>query len=381
MPNQIQAELAAVSQHTVAFELEPTFNALYSLMLVNYSDDLSGLDEWVYRTRTSLSPERYHNNRLVLEGLHYAAVPIRSWKTFEDYLKDLSETSPIVLRDRLLERIAYGKSCDLPRGVRPEHIIEPERLLDKETYINFLLEKFSGPDTDVELERETHDYLTDPARMHALMVYHLQTMWRDVVRAEWKRVQPMLEDAVNAFRAQDILGGYAGRQNILDLVRRVSRQDVPHYLESIIARSRQVVLVPSAHVGPYRAKFVADDTVWIIFSAHMPDGVRVESPALARAELLMQLSALTDDTRLKILELLALHGDLCAQDVITLLDLSQPAASRHLKQLSATGYVIERWRDGNKCYSLNRERLDMTFQLMDHYLSKQREDSLSLKRE
>jgi DNA-binding transcriptional ArsR family regulator len=42
------------------------------------------------------------------------------------------------------------------------------------------------------------------------------------------------------------------------------------------------------------------------------------------------------------------------------LNLSQSAASRHLKQLSATGYLSERRCAGAKCYRLNPERIEAT---------------------
>ena len=203
--------------------------------------------------------------------------------------------------------------------------------------------------------------------MKTLIVYHLQTMWRDVFRAEWQRVRPLLDEAVNVFRAQEF-----NKFNAVDTARQVTAQELKPYWENMIQRTRHLILVPSAHIGPYLGKFCYDDSLWMLFGAHMPAGARAESSALLRSELIVRLSALNDDTRLRILELLSKRDELCAQDVITLLDLSQPAASRHLKHLSATGYVTERRREGNKCYALNRERLDETCEMMDRFLKPKR---------
>lgn len=363
MPAELQSELLLAPQTpTIQFDLEPALNNLWSLVLFNYSDNLLGLDPWITNTWNALSPERKHNNRLVMEGLHFAVMPVRSWKSFEDYVNNLTATDPYLLRDRLLERLTCPKPTDAARLGKHERLIEAQRLLDKETYISFLLEKHSEG-IDVELEREAHDYFSDPPRMHALIVYHLQTMWREVLKPEWLRVRPMLDDAVHAFRAQDF-----NKLNPFDTVRRVTGQEPTPHWETMIQHSRQIVLVPSAHVGPYIGKFSYEETLWMMFGAHLPEGVRGESSALTRSELMVRLSALNDDTRLRILELLSTRDELCAQDVITLLDLSQPAASRHLKQLSATGYVMERRREGNKCYSLNRERLDDTCALLNRFL-------------
>ena len=57
-------------------------------------------------------------------------------------------------------------------------------------------------------------------------------------------------------------------------------------------------------------------------------------------------------------------------DIIQSLGLSQSAASRHLQQLSATGYLVERRRDGAKCYSLNAERIENTVDALAHFLLK-----------
>lgn len=363
MPFELQAELLrAAPAAGVSFEIEPVFNILHDLILINNSEHMSGLDPFIYDTARTLSPDRKHNNRLVMEGLHFAVMPVRSFASFEDYLSDLTATDPVILRDRLIERLSCPKPDALARG---EEVVSPSVMLDKDGYINYLLSRWNASEIDVELESEAHDYFTDPPRMHALILYHLQTMWREVMRAEWNRVQPMLEEAVSAFRLQD----FANTRPV-EIARSVTGKELLPYLEEMITKSRHLTLVPSAHLGPYLAKSSVNDRLWLLFGAHLPEGVMSGSSALVRSELLVRLGALNDDNRLRILELLGKRDELCAQDIITLLDLSQPAASRHLKQLSATGYVRERRRDGNKCYSLNRDRLDETCEMMNRYLNK-----------
>ena len=60
------------------------------------------------------------------------------------------------------------------------------------------------------------------------------------------------------------------------------------------------------------------------------------------------LKALGDETRLRIVALLA-HGDLCVCHIEEALDLSQPAASRHLGVLRNAG-VVEARREGAWVY-------------------------------
>lgn len=54
---------------------------------------------------------------------------------------------------------------------------------------------------------------------------------------------------------------------------------------------------------------------------------------------------LADDTRLKSLLLMAVHGEICVCDLQSLLSLSQPKISRHLAELRKCELVISR-REG-----------------------------------
>jgi len=59
--------------------------------------------------------------------------------------------------------------------------------------------------------------------------------------------------------------------------------------------------------------------------------------------------ALSDETRLRILNLLLQAGELCVCDLESALDLSQPKISRHLSYLRMTGIVSDR-KEGQWVY-------------------------------
>jgi DNA-binding transcriptional ArsR family regulator len=91
---------------------------------------------------------------------------------------------------------------------------------------------------------------------------------------------------------------------------------------------------------------------------------------LQRAEVLGPLTALADDTRLRLLELLAANGELRGQDLVVQMDVSQPNVSRHLKQLVGAGVVEERRAgDANKLYRLNLDGVRNLFDQLDQLLS------------
>ncbi|MBC7870249.1 MAG: winged helix-turn-helix transcriptional regulator, partial [Chitinophagaceae bacterium] len=211
-----------------------------------------------------------------------------------------------------------------------------------------------GEEFDGRVFEDAYPLLIDPPAMQATIVEHLRFMWDEYLQQEWKRVLPMLQDSADAFRQIDFNG-----QTAIQAARVVTGRNLSGIWEDL-DRAESVVFVPSAHIGPYVSMFHHDQQIYVLFGARMPEGVKMRSAALTRSELLVRLSALADDTRLTILELLTERDELCAQDIITLLNLSQSSASRHLRQLTATGYLVERRREVAKCYSLNPDRLSDT---------------------
>jgi len=72
---------------------------------------------------------------------------------------------------------------------------------------------------------------------------------------------------------------------------------------------------------------------------------------------------LADETRLKMLMLICLEGELCVCELTWSLALSQPKISRHLAQLKAEGVLSDR-REGKWVYYSIKENLDTEFKKM-----------------
>ncbi len=351
---------------TVTVALEPVYSILNSMMDLSHGEKYSGMDEWVYRTVASLSPQRKHTNRLVSEGLSGAIMPVigSTWSDFPSYIDHLAAEDPIVLRNRALDEL-----CDVPQKTPDLEYL----LADVHAYLKYVEDLYREKYAEKQYEftfdpafyAEVHELLNDPPAMQRLIVSHLRDMWDEVLEPECKRILPILQDAVNAFQQFD----YSGL-TVYEAIRAVTGRDMRGYWEEHLNQAEELIFIPAVHCGPYMTKFGNDPkTIPLSFGARLPEGARVVSPALSRSELIVRLGALADDTRLRILELLSEHDELCAQDIITLLDLSQSAASRHLRQLTATGYLVERRQEVSKCYSLNRERVNDTFRALRRFLT------------
>ncbi len=356
-----------------SFAVEPAHSALHSLLLLVVADELSGLDEWVHRTVAALTPERRHKNRLVMNGLYFATVPDRSWPSFSAYIDHLAALDPTVLRDRVFNAYAQihqaeeCEHCYKPDPMREQTSIDVPALLGSvDRFLEFLKERFSLDKLDLEIESEAYEYLKDPPAMQSLIVSHFRNMWDEVLSSEWERVAPMLRASVSAFRQLDF-----GAISKFEVAKRVLRHEIGQEWEPMFEEIGQVIFVPSTHTGPYAGKFRSGDTLWVIFGAHVPEGAQIHAPDLSRAEILVRLNALADDTRLRILKLASEDGEQRSQDIMARLELSQSAASRHLKQLSATGYLNERRCAGAKCFTLNPTRVEDTLRAISLFLLKE----------
>ena len=73
--------------------------------------------------------------------------------------------------------------------------------------------------------------------------------------------------------------------------------------------------------------------------------------------------ALSDPTRLRILHLLS-TGELCVGDLVTVLGVPQPTASRHLTYLRKAGLVLSRKNSYWTFYALAPARTDLRRRLL-----------------
>lgn len=92
------------------------------------------------------------------------------------------------------------------------------------------------------------------------------------------------------------------------------------------------------------------------------------------AEYVPIFKALSDETRLKIVDMLSC-GEMCACDILDEFSISQSTLSYHMKILSDCGLVDAR-RDGAWMrYTLNKERVDETTAFFAH-ITNEKEDCI-----
>lgn len=343
---------------SIQIALEPVYNALNSLSLLNEVERLTGLNTWVTRTAAALTSEQRHTHRLVFEGLHDALTPLRNEPNFPSYLHTLAELDPFILRKKVLESLR-GRFSGLVSYATPD----TERLLnDVQAYLHCVKHVQGEILFNAALQTEVHSLLQDPPAFQQMLLSHLETMWQTTFAAEWRRVQSTLRWQVEMFTRsleaetslEETFHSFTGRQ-------------LPSDLSGLVDDSAEVILIPSWHSGRHvttwewtnwddEGTHLGKREILRMFFSEPPnyDVALLRSVTMGRAELRAKLNALTDETRMRIIDLLVEQDELPAQDIITALDLSQSSVSRHLKQLVGAGYLYERRGEGaNKTYRLS----------------------------
>ena len=344
--------------------IEPALNAFGSMVLISKGEDEPGIHEWVAKTRAKMSAEERFRHKLVTIGFHYSILPQSAGTTFETYLEEIESTPPSEFRDRLLK--AYSVICltQEAQKEKSQSVDWDEVLSSAENYVDFLRFRFGEELTDEEVETRAYQYVIDPAALKQLVTGHIRWFWKNYLQAEWTRVRPMLEESAKAFNQIDVS----------DMTRLESIQFVTgkEYNEAKwgdeLDNAKNLVFIPNAHLGPYIRHAKIQDDLYIYFGAHLPEGSTLHIPELDRAEIVARLSALADDTRLKILQMIADRGEMRSQEIMEAINLSQPSVSRYLSQLTATGYLQERRESGAKVYILNKDRIEKTFKAVNAFL-------------
>ncbi|NJL94722.1 MAG: helix-turn-helix transcriptional regulator [Anaerolineae bacterium] len=349
---------------SASVQLDGAHAQLYSLMSLLDADDYPGQAAWVYTTRDSLTPAELQASRLVfgLFGKVFKGYDT-SWDDLDGFLSHFRQEDPTQQRDRILAAYLDWHHACCTEG-KLAQATSREDFLASPAPLRNLLSLDSDDRALLSVMDQAHGLLNDPPTLRSRIADHLELMWEKYLRKPWQAELPTLRETVDAYAQLDL-----SKVDPLEAAQRITRRDLRHSkLITYLDQVSQVVFVPSPFIGPYVGFMGGPAIIRLIFRPQLPDEAPRRSPHLDRSELLVQLSALADDTRLQILALLAQHAELRAQDVMQHLNLSQSASSRHLRQLSATGFITEQRQDGIKLYRLNLTRITHTADALRRYL-------------
>lgn len=355
----IPVVLEKTATKNIEVSLSPTHSIFSSMLLLAKDDQPPGIHDWINKTRAAMSKKELEDHELAVIGFYFAILPEEGNITFSAYLNQLEKTDANTLRGKMLNTYAtlWDKSAPEPNW--------DEVLASADNYIDFLKSSFDEEHVDENLEKRAYDYVIDPQAMKDFLVGHMTWVWKTHFEPEWKRVEPILSASVRSFSGVDLTS-----MSRTEAASYITGQDVSETkwckkLEMI----DNAVFIPSPHIGPYVHANTASGTLQVHFGARQPDEIRERIPDLDRTEIVARLSALADDTRLHMLQLVSERGEIRVQDILEVINLSQPSVSRYLSQLTAAGYLQERRENGAKVYSLNHDRIDKTLKAVSAFLT------------
>jgi DNA-binding transcriptional ArsR family regulator len=190
-------------------------------------------------------------------------------------------------------------------------------------------------------------------------------MWERYLSTDWERQRPEMRKILRAYQGLDFSG-----KTFREAARLVTGEELAsEKWDHTFNHAHRLTFVPHPYAGtalPCSVTHTGD--AYIFFTPQPVDDLLAGSQELSLTEMMVRLSALSDDVRLRILRHIAENGEQRSQEIMEALDLHQSAASRHLAQLVATGFLSERRCDGAKCFSLNATRVASTLQALGNYL-------------
>jgi DNA-binding transcriptional ArsR family regulator len=356
--------------HHVLIDIAPVLNALASLATVADAGQSPGISQWAVQTSERLSETEWVSHRILSDWIGSEALgnllrDEEALTSFPAYLEALARIDPEDLRNRLVYWMAARPSSRLNYKPVPG-VDDPLSLLQSPEDLLAFLEQ---PDVDPEKRQMgvlTHGYLVDPPRLQGFVTAYLAHFWDEHLKEEWRQNLSELEEAVSGFRESDVTG-----MTHFEVIETITGRDLRGvYRPEVLQSYSTLRFIPSPHCGPYVMKTSDGQELRIAFGAQ-----QIRRPFRAFDEtagdyLVPRMKALADETRLEIILLLRGAGELGTQDIIDRLNLSKSAASRHLRQLYATGMVDVRVdEDGlSKYYRLNRAKASQLQEMLGRLL-------------
>lgn len=340
------------------FHLSLPQDLVTSLHLLQAVDNFEGLSEWVYQTAAALPDD----SRAELNLLNY---PLKwcfrrqdslIWRLSPDHpahanldaFRAYLQATPAAEFQRLL-------LLNLAQDAGESH---PPVAADDAT-----LHRMLAATRELEVEKWGHAFidLVDHASLATLIQTPQQFKERliGLLTHFWEAYYGQDFESHRAAMARSVT--YHRRQtyprNFTDLFRQVTGRALPpatrDYVQEHLRKIERVIFCPCAHLGLYFQITLSYPALVVAFN-YRTTPVQ-EREGTAAVELFPPLKALSDETRLRILSLLQ-EREMCAQEIIEAIGLSQSTVSRHLQLLERTELVTTRQERRTKFYAINRPK-------------------------
>lgn len=342
---------------TAEFHLSLPQDLITSLHLLQLVDDCEGLSDWVYQIAAAL-PEDF---RAELGLLDY---PIKwcfrrqdslIWRLAPDHLAHadmeafrsyLEATPATEFRRVLLLNLALAAeepSVDGADDATLRRVLSQVRQAEREKRGQAFADRLD--------EEQLVELVQQPQSFKERLIRLLTRFWEQYYRQDFESHREALARSVAYHQRQTYPRDFIGL--FRQVTGRVLSPSVQDYVQGHIGQVTRVIFSPCAHLGLYFQLTLSHRTLVVAFNYRTTPAY--ETTGTATVELFPPLKALADETRLHILSLLR-ERELCAQEIVKAVGLSQSTVSRHLQLLERTEVVTSRQAHRTKFYSINRAK-------------------------
>ncbi|MDD5264439.1 MAG: metalloregulator ArsR/SmtB family transcription factor [Candidatus Bipolaricaulis sp.] len=303
--------------YTPEFVMSPTVELLHAMDLVTLADEWGeGFADWVYATRAALADDRYAELAACNAAVSWGRLLARLYPdgrltaSFDDLLRAL----------RGLERKAFTQLA--PEPATHEGTPEATRLV-------------------ATLRR-------NPVKLKETYVRTVETFLQEHLQARWDEDKTLLREEVEARR------GLAWPAPLHAWIETLTGRGIAP--EPAFEAAKRLVAVPTRLLGPFVTLSLLETNPTTLLLLYGGGGVSERSgeDRTGSARVAAGFKGLGDETRLRILQLVA-DREMYAHEIgAHFSHLGQPAVSRHLRYLAGLGLLTTRNAQARTYYSLNR---------------------------
>ncbi|MEK5255104.1 metalloregulator ArsR/SmtB family transcription factor [Paenibacillus sp. FSL F4-0125] len=200
-----------------------------------------------------------------------------------------------------------------------------------------------------------------------LLIETLITYEQDFFRQEWDYIQPWMNTSAAHFQDS---ASRTPEKALRTLHPRLSAENgtltaqKAHTYYFPYETLQQVFVFPSSFIFPHLLIGWNENTLFLPLAVDIPGQVYNDGPP---SDLLRQLKALSDDTRMRILKILW-KGPHCTKQLAPVLGITEAAVSKQLKQLTEAGFTKSERKGNYLFYSVHKESFDSLIVLQRQYL-------------
>ena len=345
----IRVVLPAQAEEHISFAMSPLLECVLSLHVLVGPKHHALQHAWVRRMRR-LDPAL--RRRIDYFGFVYRT-------HLPDVLMPQAEGPSEDFENELVRLQRFAPEQLLSALARPMVDHGGRQMLDDDARQTALARAIAG---GPELHHAVSLLLDDPAAFTAAFAEMLADYWSAAFEDAWSRIEEPLGRSI--IEAGHLLAG-DGAWSVLGRLPprcRIDRDhgellvDLPHDHRVEVSLARPLVLTPSYFVWPHLQ--INCDEPWPLAIVYTASQVAREAePRIPEAELLRTLRAVADDTRLRILRLIA-ERPRSTQELEPLVGLSRAGLSKSLQRLAEAGLITPKREGYYVVYSLVPGRVE-----------------------